>query len=134
MILKAVFSLFCFAILSVSACSQSVNLTISFSGIMEGKGQILLKVLDQHGNLKASGSVSAQKDPTMYTLQLPAGKFAVQAFYDENSNHKLDKNLIGVPKEKYGFSNNARGIFGPPDLSAQLIDLPNDKSISIKLY
>ncbi len=27
----------------------------------------------------------------------------------------MDKNFLGIPKEKYGFSNNAKGKLGPPD-------------------
>lgn len=45
---------------------------------------------------------------------LPAGRYAVGVFLDENGNKILDKNLVGWPKEAYGFSNNAQGIFGPP--------------------
>lgn len=45
---------------------------------------------------------------------LPFGNYALACFHDENSNNKLDKSLIGIPKEGYGFSNNARGSFGPP--------------------
>ena len=31
----------------------------------------------------------------------------------ENANGKLDKNVMGVPKEGYGASRGARGAFGP---------------------
>ena len=47
--------------------------------------------------------------------ELPYGTYSISIFHDENGNNKLDKNAIGVPKEDYGFSNNARGLFGPPD-------------------
>ena len=46
---------------------------------------------------------------------LPFGEYAIKVFHDENSNNKLDKNLFGAPTEAYGFSNNARATFGPPD-------------------
>ena len=46
---------------------------------------------------------------------LPFGEYAIKVFHDENGNKKLDKNLFGAPTEAYGFSNNARGTFGPPD-------------------
>lgn len=49
---------------------------------------------------------------------LPPGKYAVAAYVDNNKNARQDKNFLGVPKEIYGFSNNARGKFGPPDFSA----------------
>jgi uncharacterized protein (DUF2141 family) len=45
--------------------------------------------------------------------ELAYGDYAVKVFHDENSNDKLDTNFIGVPKEAYGFSNEARGTFGP---------------------
>lgn len=45
---------------------------------------------------------------------LPFGTYAVKIYHDENDNGKLDKNGFGMPKEKYGFSNNARATFGPP--------------------
>ena len=31
-----------------------------------------------------------------------------------NGNQELDRNLIGIPTEPFGFSRNARGSFGPP--------------------
>jgi len=45
---------------------------------------------------------------------LPAGEYAVAVYHDENANGKLDKNFVGIPKEAYGFSNDAHGVFGPP--------------------
>jgi uncharacterized protein (DUF2141 family) len=45
---------------------------------------------------------------------LPAGAYAAAVYHDENSNGKMDTNFLGIPKEGYGFSNNAHGSFGPP--------------------
>jgi uncharacterized protein (DUF2141 family) len=42
------------------------------------------------------------------------GDYAISAFQDENSNGKLDRNFIGLPKEGVGASNDAKGSFGPP--------------------
>jgi uncharacterized protein (DUF2141 family) len=42
------------------------------------------------------------------------GDYAVSVFDDENSNGKLDRNFIGMPKEGVGASNDAAGKFGPP--------------------
>ena len=43
----------------------------------------------------------------------PAGTYAIVAIHDENANGKLDKNVVGVPKEGYGASKDAHGAFGP---------------------
>lgn len=44
---------------------------------------------------------------------LPFGEYAIAVYHDKNTNGKLDTNFLGIPKEEYGFSNNARGKFGP---------------------
>jgi uncharacterized protein (DUF2141 family) len=45
---------------------------------------------------------------------VPYGDYGVAVFHDENSNGKMDKNVLGIPLEPYGFSNNVRITFGPP--------------------
>ena len=47
--------------------------------------------------------------------KLPHGEYAISVYHDANSNGELDSNLLRIPKEAYGFSNDARGAFGPPD-------------------
>jgi uncharacterized protein (DUF2141 family) len=44
---------------------------------------------------------------------VPYGEYAVAAFLDMNGNGKQDRNFLGIPKEPYGFSNDARGTVGP---------------------
>ncbi len=49
---------------------------------------------------------------------IPPGTYAIGVIHDENMNGKLDTNRLGIPTEGYGFSNNARNLFGPPSFSA----------------
>ena len=52
------------------------------------------------------------------------GYYAIKLFVDKNDNSLLDQGLFGIPKEPYGFSNNAIGAFGPPkfeDAGFQLV-------------
>lgn len=65
-------------------------------------------------------------DKTTVELQLPAGRYAIAVLHDENSNHKLDRNLIGWPKEGFGFSNNPKvGLSAPSfDAAAMQINCP----------
>lgn len=55
---------------------------------------------------------------------LAPGRYAVAAFHDTDGNGDLTLWPIGVPKEAYGFSNDARGRFGPPPFDAAAIDVP----------
>jgi len=46
------------------------------------------------------------------------GTYALVVVHDENMNSKLDTNWLGVPKEGYGFSNEAKAFLGAPSFSA----------------
>jgi uncharacterized protein (DUF2141 family) len=43
---------------------------------------------------------------------VPPGDYAVAAIHDENSNARLDRNFLGIPKEGFGFANNPHISFG----------------------
>lgn len=49
---------------------------------------------------------------------IPAGTYAIAVVHDENMNGKLDTGFLGVPKEGYGFSNDARALLGAPSFAA----------------
>lgn len=49
---------------------------------------------------------------------IPPGMYALAVIHDENMNGKLDTNLQGVPKEGYGFSNDAKALLGAPSFAA----------------
>jgi uncharacterized protein (DUF2141 family) len=45
------------------------------------------------------------------------GTYALVVLHDENMNGKLDTNWLGIPKEGYGFSNDAKATLGAPSFS-----------------
>jgi len=65
---------------------------------------------------------------------LPYGRYAIAVYQDLNFNDVLDKSFIGRPTEPYGFSNDARSMFGPPRFEAALFEfLAKNDSIMISL-
>ena len=42
------------------------------------------------------------------------GWYAIKVLEDENRNAELDTDFLGIPSERYGYSNDASGWFGPP--------------------
>ncbi len=48
---------------------------------------------------------------------IPSGTYALVVLHDENMNGKIDTNWLGVPKEGYGFSNDAKAASGAPSFS-----------------
>lgn len=64
---------------------------------------------------------------------MPAGTYAVSVIYDEDGNGELNTGLLGIPTEPVGFSNNAAGLFGPPDFAEAAIVLTAPRTIEIRL-
>jgi uncharacterized protein (DUF2141 family) len=63
--------------------------------------------------------VPGDRRATVVWEHLPPGDYGVAAIHDENRNAKLDRNLIGIPKEGFGFANNPHvGLSAPPFQSA----------------
>jgi uncharacterized protein (DUF2141 family) len=64
---------------------------------------------------------------------LPAGTYAAAILHDENDDQKMNKNFLGLPKEGYGFSNNAMGTFGPPSFNKASFTYSNNISTEISI-
>jgi uncharacterized protein (DUF2141 family) len=62
---------------------------------------------------------------------VPPGTYAVAVFHDENKNGKLDKNLIGIPKEGYGTSNDVRPAMSAPQFMPASFVLGTEKRTTL---
>ncbi len=66
---------------------------------------------------------------------VPYGTYAVTVYHDENANGKLDKGTFGKPLERYGFSNNARGVLSRPAYEKAAFELDRPEitiSVTVK--
>ena len=74
----------------------------------------------------------AHAGTSRFVLQdLPPGRYAVNAFHDENGNGELDTNLVGVPSEGYGFANDPDAPFGPPDFDAAAVEVGDGRATAV---
>lgn len=94
-------------------------LTIDVGNVRIAKGNVHVDVCPEAQFLKDNcpwaGNARARLGDTRVTVgNLPAGRYAVQAFLDENGNGEVDRALFGIPKEGVGFSNDAKIRLGPP--------------------
>ena len=90
-------------------------LKVHVEGLRNRRGDLRLGVFDSAGGFprdRASAlfwrSLGAAADVKSFEVELPPGRYAVVVLHDENSNKKLDTNLIGIPKEGHGVSNNPK--------------------------
>jgi uncharacterized protein (DUF2141 family) len=112
-------------------------LTIDITNIRNGRGVVHVDVCRQAEFLKDCAIVndtkSAPGTTRIVVRDLPSGVYAIQATHDENSNHKVDRGLFGIPKEGVGFSNDAPIRFGPPSWSDAMFQVTGDKTVTLKM-
>jgi len=80
----------------------------------------------------ASAHVNITEGKSSITFNyLEPGDYAIKFFHDENGNGQMETNIMGLPTEGYGFSNNATSFLGPPDFEDMLFTVTKNESIAI---
>jgi len=64
---------------------------------------------------------------------IPAGKYAVMVFHDANSNNKIDRNFLGIPKEGYGASKNKLPFASAPTFDDNMFILKDRTTSNISI-
>jgi uncharacterized protein (DUF2141 family) len=127
--------LFGLMMLAASSLSAQNKLTVVIDGIEEVKGHIMIGVSDNTQKpVKGKMEKIDSETVTVVFDSIPSGEYAVAIYQDENDNEKLDTGAFGIPKEKYGFSNNVRGKMGPPAFKDRLFKIEEDTIIYITLF
>lgn len=122
--MKFIISLILLFIFFSASSSKQTKLTIEITSLRNSKGQILLELKDSNDKkIKGFAQKIVNKKCIIVIDDLKPGKYAFKYFHDEDNNKELETNWIGIPKEGYGFSNNATGTFGPPSFEDMLFEL-----------
>ncbi len=88
---------------------------------LKPKGQVMVLLFDAERAWRAK--VGAVREITRHVSAaateirvegLKPGTYGAMVFQDLNLDGKMNFNSVGFPLEPYGFSNNSRGLFGPP--------------------
>lgn len=130
-----------FAFLATSNAQEgTVTLTIEVDGMTTDTGKVFIAMYDSEETFLKSGkrtlgTKATVKDgkATASFKNIKKGTYAISLFHDENDNNKMDTKIFGIPKEPYGFSNNAKGFMGPPSFDDTKFTLDTDKTISITI-
>ncbi|MFT6248735.1 MAG: hypothetical protein ACJAZQ_001944 [Cognaticolwellia sp.] len=123
----------------LSQVTYAAELTVNVSKIEQGKGHLLVSLYSDKkaytGNdAKFSAMVKATDEQEKVIFKnIPEGEYAIKMYQDENDNNELDFNLIGIPKEGYGFSNNV-GQFGAPEYVKAKFIIKENTAINIALF
>src|SRR5947209_14196626 len=108
--------------------AKTYTLTVHLTGFRNNTGNggvAIFKTPDgwPENNDKAFKHEGVQVENREVTIkfQVPAGTYGIAALHDENKNHKMDRNMLGWPKEGFGFANNPRVGLTAPAFSAATV-------------
>ena len=114
---------------------------VKVTGLRSEKGQVRIAIFNSAEKWLGeqpvySSTINVDSQAVIWKINdVPYGDYGIAVFHDENRNGKMDKNLLGIPLEPYGFSNNLRVTFGPPKWEKAKFVVKNsttDVSIEVK--
>lgn len=113
------------------------TLTLEINGVEKVSGNLLIAFFNSSDSFlkKPCYTKSLEvKDTSLFVKcdGLAAGKYAITMFHDENLNEKVDLGEMGIPTEKYGFSNNPE-LYGLPEFNTCSFSFQKDTTVAIQL-
>jgi len=127
---------------SLSGYAQTARQIIVFSNPGKTSGKVYVAVYNKEADflrkdkifISKTVEINAKAVATVSFENIASGTYAIAAFLDENDNGKMDTNFFGIPKEKYGFSNNIRPMMRAATFKEAAFVVTNKEStIHIKL-
>ena len=133
--MKLTHSLLLITLLSLGTASAiaQYTLVVTVKNIKQSEGTVRVALFNDEDSFldKAFQGKTVKVNGTEVSVEfgnLPAGEYALSVFHDANDNGELDKNFMGIPKEGFGFGNNAMGTFGPPSFEKAKFNLDDEST------
>lgn len=120
--------------------TSGLSMTIRVVGLRNDKGDLAVALFDreqafpqQERALRGKVTTIREGAATVVFSGLKPGSYAAAVLHDENRNHKMDFNWLGMPLEGYGFSRDASALFGPPSFEDAAVTISSSSRIWIKM-
>jgi uncharacterized protein (DUF2141 family) len=117
------------------------HLTVTISNLHNDKGHVLVSLFkgsdgfpgDAAKAFRKAKLTISNKTTSVSFPGLPSGTYAVAILHDENDDQEMNTNMLGIPREGYGFSNNETGLLGPPSFSKASFNYHSSETRSISI-
>ena len=118
--------------------TYSQELKITIKNVKGTDGMVLLALYDSDAQfmkkeIKTMQVTAVNGEAVAIFQDIAPGTYAISVMHDSNNNKELDSNFFGMPKEGFGFSNDAMGMFGPPDFKKASFEHDGKKELVISL-
>lgn len=115
-------------------------MTVQVNGVRNLQGQVTITIYpDTRRRFMARGGKLVRTRVPVSSLKpracfwLPKGAYAVVVYHDEDGDGGFDRTALGLPKEGYGFSNDAPARSGLPSFGSVRFKHEGASSLSIRM-
>ena len=135
-LMKKIISLFTLFLISTFAFSNEIKIKIT--NVKSKEGKVVMSIHSSKESFKnripdKTLILQAANDEIETTVNLPDGDFSFCVYQDVNSDGTLNSNLIGIPKEPFGFSN-YNGKSAPGNFEKHKVTINQDSKLVIQLF
>lgn len=121
--------------------AQAADLAVSITGVRDSTQSVRVALYADADTFRHEKdavqvlTIPAQEGTVSGVFHdIPAGRYAVLAYHDENGNQKLDLFLGMIPTEGWGLSNDPT-VVGPPRFDASAFDIAESGgAVSVQLH
>lgn len=119
--------------------SSTGRIVVKVIAFRSSKGSIQLSLYDKKSE---RGFPSVDKRQSMRRVpvtnssvtevifdNVPYGTYAIAGLHDENNSGDMDYNFVGLPKEGYCFSNDAKPVLAPPSFGKAKFNLNQKQKV-----
>lgn len=125
------------ATLLIATAAMAADLEVSVEGLRSAEGNVRVALhrradaaeFPDGAGVAGVFRLAEPEGVRVVFADLPAGDYAVAVFHDADGDGELGTNILGIPIEGYGFSNDARGFMGPPSFDAAAIAVGGDDDL-----
>ena len=123
---------------SKSTGKKKVKIVVN--NVKNANGKVLISVFNSEdafpdviAEAVLTGIVEIENNTAIHEIELEEGEYAISIMHDENENYTMDTNVMGIPTEGYGMSNNVKSTMGMPSYEDCQFYIEEDMTMEIKL-
>lgn len=123
--------------IALTAAAAAIVATVT--GVPSAQGRVHVDICPEAHWLKPDcpwhGEAPAREGTVTVAIPgVPPGRYAAQAFHDANGNGRTDRNFLGLPTERIGFSHDAlKGLSRPRFADAAIEHGDAEQAIGFQL-
>lgn len=119
--------------------TQSATVKVKVTRVSSKKGEILAALFasdkgfpnNASAAYKVARGTAVNGTAMLEFSNVPKGTYAIALFHDTNNDGELNTNMIGIPKEGYGVSNNVKNLFSGPGYKQCAFQHTSETSLTI---